>query len=102
MFYVSQVYQIMKITALSKMISFSDFVVVEKLSEDAVKYIFLQLKIDHLKGIVHFGSEVKKFNFLVFVILNTKSRFPFEDDASVHGVFLRVRKLLGGFICAGP
>ena len=62
----------MKITTLSKMIPFSDFAVVEKLSEDVVKYNFLQLKTDHLKCIVQFGSEVKKFNFLVFIILNTE------------------------------
>ena len=92
MFQVSQVYQTMKITTLSKMIPFSDFAVVEKLSVDAVKYSFLQLNIDHLKGIVQFGSQVKKFNFLGFIILNV----------SVHGVFLRVRKLLGVFICVGP
>ena len=58
------------------------------------------MKINHLKGIVQFGGEVKKFNSLVFIILNTKSRFPFEDDASMHGVILRVSKLLDGFICA--
>jgi len=57
------VYQTMKITALSRMIPFSDFAVVEKLSVDAVKYNFLQLKIDHLKGIVQFGSQVKKLIF---------------------------------------
>ena len=73
------------------MISFSDFDVVEKLSEDALKYNLLQLKIDYLKGIVQFGSEVKKFNFLVFIRLNTKASFPFEDDAYAHGVFFRVR-----------
>jgi len=54
---VSQVYQTMKITALSRMIPFFDFSVVEKLSVDAVKYNFLQLKIDHLKGSVQFGSQ---------------------------------------------
>ena len=84
-------YQTMKITTLSKVISFSDFVVVEKLSEDVVKYNFLQLKIDPLKGIIQFISEVKKFNFMVFIILNTKASFPFEDDAYAHGVFFRVR-----------
>ena len=85
MFQVSQVYQTMKITTLSKMIPFSDFAVVEKLSVDAVKYNFLQLKIDDLKGIIQFDTEVKKFNFLVFIILNTKSIFPFKDDVSLHG-----------------
>ena len=88
-------YQTMKTTSLSKMILFSDFVVVEKLSEDVVKYNLLQLKIDHLKSIVQFGNEVKKFNLVVFIILNVNLIFPFEDDASVHGVFFRVSKLLG-------
>ncbi|KAL2628888.1 hypothetical protein R1flu_013574 [Riccia fluitans] len=54
---VSQVYQTMKITNLSKMIPFFDFSLVEKLAVDAVKYNFVQAKIDHLKGIVHFGSQ---------------------------------------------
>jgi len=78
------VYQTMKITALSRMIPFFDLVVVEKLSVDVMKYNFLQLKIDHLKGIVRFGSQVRRFwegkgkllsceiDFLVFIILNTK------------------------------
>jgi len=78
------VYQTMKITALSRMIPFFDLNVVEKLSVDAMKYNFLQLKIDHLKGIVRFGSQVRRvwegkgkllsceIDFLVFIILNTK------------------------------
>lgn len=68
MFQVSQVYQTMKITALSRMIPFSDFSAVEKLSVDAVKCNFLHLKIDHLKGIVQFGSQVKNLVFLIFII----------------------------------
>eukprot|EP00249_Psilotum_nudum_P025011 c29348_g1_i1 orf=523-3702(-) len=54
---VSQVYETMKIVALTRMIPFFDFSVVEKLSVDAAKYNFVQVKIDHLKGIVHFGSQ---------------------------------------------
>ncbi|BBN07287.1 translation initiation factor 3 subunit A [Marchantia polymorpha subsp. ruderalis] len=54
---VSQVYQTMKITNLSKMIPFFDFSLVEKLAVDAVKYNYVQVKIDHLNGIVHFGSQ---------------------------------------------
>ncbi|KAJ0968622.1 hypothetical protein J5N97_025539 [Dioscorea zingiberensis] len=53
---VSQVYQSMKIEKLSAMIPFFDFSVVEKISVDAVKYNFVAMKIDHLKGAVHFGS----------------------------------------------
>ena len=75
------------------MILFYDFPVVDKLSVDCMKYNLLQLKIYHSKGIIQFGSQVKKFNFLVFIILNAQSSFCFEDDASVHGVLLRVRML---------
>ena len=57
----------MKITVFSKMIPFYDFPIVEKLSVDAMKYNFLQLKIDHSKGIVQFGIQVKKFSFIVFI-----------------------------------
>ena len=51
----------MKIMALTKMIPFSGFcfAVIERLSVDVVKYKFVQLNIDNLKGIVHFGSQVK-------------------------------------------
>ena len=75
MFQVSQVYQTMETVSLSKMILFYDFTIVENISVDVVKYNFLQLKIDHSKGIVQFGSQVKKFNFIVFIILNAKSSF---------------------------
>ena len=68
-------YQTMKITALSKIIPFYDFSIIDKLSVDVVKYNFLPLNIDHSKGIVQFGSQVKKFNFIVFIILNAKSSF---------------------------
>ncbi|CAM6009093.1 unnamed protein product [Sphagnum balticum] len=54
---VSQVYQTMKISNLTNMIGFFDFSVVEKIAVDAVKYTFVQVKIDHLKGIVGFGSQ---------------------------------------------
>ncbi|CAK9879667.1 unnamed protein product [Sphagnum jensenii] len=54
---VSQVYQTMKISNLTNMIGFFDFSVVEKLTVDAVKYNFVQVKIDHLKGVVSFGSQ---------------------------------------------
>lgn len=54
---VSQVYQTMRIGNLTRMLPFFDFTVVEKLSVDAVKYNFVQMKIDHLKGIVQFGSQ---------------------------------------------
>ncbi|KAL5981079.1 hypothetical protein ACLOJK_028999 [Asimina triloba] len=53
---VSQVYQTMKIQVLSGMIPFFDFSVVEKISMDAVKYNFVAMKVNHLKGVVFFGS----------------------------------------------
>ncbi|XP_072954039.1 eukaryotic translation initiation factor 3 subunit A [Typha angustifolia] len=53
---VSQVFQSMKIEMLSKMIPFFDFSVVEKISVDAVKYNFVAMKVDHLKGAVVFGN----------------------------------------------
>ncbi|KAG6476185.1 hypothetical protein ZIOFF_065421 [Zingiber officinale] len=53
---VSQVYQSIKIESLLKMIPFFDFSVVERISVDAVKYNFLAMKVDHLKGTVLFGN----------------------------------------------
>lgn len=51
-------YETVNIASLSKMIPFFSFSVVEKLAVDAVKYNFLQVKFDHLKGTLHFGSQV--------------------------------------------
>ncbi|KAF4386735.1 eukaryotic translation initiation factor 3 subunit A [Cannabis sativa] len=53
---VSQVYQTMKIECLSQMIPFYSFSVVEKISVDAVKHNFVAMKVDHMKGVVLFGS----------------------------------------------
>ncbi|XP_042469824.1 eukaryotic translation initiation factor 3 subunit A-like [Zingiber officinale] len=53
---ISQVYQSIKIESLLKMIPFFDFSVMEKISVDAVKYNFLAMKVDHLKGAVLFGN----------------------------------------------
>ncbi|KAK9277106.1 hypothetical protein L1049_006645 [Liquidambar formosana] len=53
---VSQVYQTIKIESLSMMIPFFDFAVVEKISVDAVKYNFIAMKVDHMKGVVVFGN----------------------------------------------
>ncbi|XP_042507593.1 eukaryotic translation initiation factor 3 subunit A-like [Macadamia integrifolia] len=52
----SQVYETMKTEVLSRMITFFDFTVVEKVSVDAVKYNFVAMKIDHRKGAVVFGN----------------------------------------------
>eukprot|EP00252_Welwitschia_mirabilis_P011385 TRINITY_DN2560_c0_g2_i1.p1 TRINITY_DN2560_c0_g2~~TRINITY_DN2560_c0_g2_i1.p1 ORF type:complete len:988 (-),score=247.89 TRINITY_DN2560_c0_g2_i1:58-3021(-) len=53
----SQVYQTMKIPILTRMIPFFSFATFEKLCVDAMKYNFVHIKIDHLKGVVHFGSQ---------------------------------------------
>ncbi|KAK1326232.1 Eukaryotic translation initiation factor 3 subunit A [Acorus calamus] len=53
---VSQVYQTMNIDMLSKMIPFSDFSAVEKISVDAAKYNFVAMKIDHSRSCIHFGN----------------------------------------------
>ncbi|KAF3449639.1 hypothetical protein FNV43_RR10370 [Rhamnella rubrinervis] len=53
---VSRVYQTMKIECLSEMVPFYDFSVVEKISVDAVKYNFVAMKVDHMKGVVLFGN----------------------------------------------
>lgn len=51
----------MKIENLSKMVSFFDFAVVEKISVDAVKHNFIAMKIDHMKGAIFFGQQVRFF-----------------------------------------
>ncbi|GAB4841470.1 Eukaryotic translation initiation factor 3 subunit A [Ancistrocladus abbreviatus] len=53
---VSQVYQTMTIESLSQRIPFFEFSVVEKISVDAVKHKFINMKVDHMKGAVLFGS----------------------------------------------
>lgn len=61
-FQVSQVYQTMKIEVLSKMIPFFSFSVVERVSVDAMKYNFVAMKVDHLKGVISFDSMVRAWN----------------------------------------
>jgi hypothetical protein len=73
---VSQVYQTMKISNLTNMISFFDFSVVEKLAVDAVKYNFVQVKVDHLKGVVSFGSQVSILAAALSGILTEVFRLP--------------------------
>ncbi|CAA6658654.1 unnamed protein product [Spirodela intermedia] len=53
---VSKVYQTMKIEMISKMIPFFDFLAIEKIAVDAVKYDFVSMKVDHLNGAVHFNN----------------------------------------------
>lgn len=51
-------YQTIQIDSLSRMIPFFDFVVVEKISVEAVKHNFIAMKVDHMKGAVFFGKQV--------------------------------------------
>lgn len=51
-------YQTIKISNLTQMITFFDFSVVEKLVVEAVKYNFVQVKVDHLREVVSFGGQV--------------------------------------------
>lgn len=51
-------FQSVKIEKLSKMIPFFDFTVLEKIAVNAVKYNFVPMKVDHLKGAVLFGNVV--------------------------------------------
>ncbi|GMI65401.1 eukaryotic translation initiation factor 3A [Hibiscus trionum] len=53
---VSHVYQTMKIESMSQILPFFDFSMVEKISVDAVKNKFIAMKVDHMKGVVVFGS----------------------------------------------
>lgn len=48
----------MKIDNLSKMIPFFEPSILEKIQVDAKKYNFVALRIDHQKGVVHFGNLV--------------------------------------------
>lgn len=53
----SQVYSTIRIADLTRMVTFFDFSVIEKLIVEAVKYNFVQMKVDHLKEVVNFGSQ---------------------------------------------
>ncbi|PWZ32080.1 Eukaryotic translation initiation factor 3 subunit A [Zea mays] len=52
----SCIFQSIKIDMLSRMIPFFDFSVVEKISVDAAKQNFVAIKVDHLSGVVQFGT----------------------------------------------
>ncbi|KZV35050.1 eukaryotic translation initiation factor 3 subunit A-like [Dorcoceras hygrometricum] len=54
---VSKVYQTMNIDNLSVIIPFFDFSVVEKISVDAVKNNFLEMKVDYRKSAIFFGHK---------------------------------------------
>lgn len=55
----------MKIEMVSKMIPFFDFLAIEKIAVDAVKYDFVSMKVDHLNGAVHFNNLVRTSHFLM-------------------------------------
>lgn len=52
----SYIFKSIKIDMLSRMIPFFDFSVVEKISVDAAKQNFVAIKVDHLSGVVQFGT----------------------------------------------
>ena len=62
-------YQTMKIESLSKMIPFFDFSAVEKISVDAVKHNFIAMKLDHMKHVVLFDTQVCFILYAVFLIV---------------------------------
>lgn len=53
----SQVYSTIRIPELTRMVTFFDFSTVEKLIVEAVKYNYVQMKVDHMMGVVNFGSQ---------------------------------------------
>lgn len=55
-------YQTLKIESLSQMIPFFEFPVIERISADAVKYNFIAMKVDHMKGVVLFGNSVSEIH----------------------------------------
>jgi translation initiation factor 3 subunit A len=57
-FQASCIFKSIKIDMLSRMIPFFDFSVVEKISVDAAKQNFVAIKVDHLSGVVQFGTVV--------------------------------------------
>ncbi|KAG6640033.1 eukaryotic translation initiation factor 3 subunit A-like [Carya illinoinensis] len=92
----SQVYQMMKIESLSRMTPFFDISVVEKISVDAVKYNFVALKVDHMKGVVIFDntcveSEILRDHLATLAETLNKARvmiYPPARNASKIGELL--------------
>jgi len=54
---LSEVYSTLKISSLAAMVPFASFGEVEAIVVDAVKAEFLQVRIDHRNGTLHFGSQ---------------------------------------------
>ncbi|KAG1677861.1 hypothetical protein FOA52_008625 [Chlamydomonas sp. UWO 241] len=54
---LSDVYSSLKISSLAAMVPFAAFGEVESIIVDAVRYGYLQVRIDHRHGTLHFGSQ---------------------------------------------
>ncbi|KAF6256090.1 eukaryotic translation initiation factor 3a [Scenedesmus sp. NREL 46B-D3] len=54
---LSEVYSTMTIAELAKLVPFMPFGDVEAVVVDAVKYDYLQMRVDHRNGTLHFGSQ---------------------------------------------
>lgn len=54
---LSQVYSVIKIEKLASLVPFVELAKVELIIVDAVKYGYLQLRLDHRAGTLHFGSS---------------------------------------------
>uniref|UniRef100_A0A383WBK9 Eukaryotic translation initiation factor 3 subunit A n=1 Tax=Tetradesmus obliquus TaxID=3088 RepID=A0A383WBK9_TETOB len=54
---LSEVYSTMNIAELAKLVPFMPFGDVEAVVVDAVKYDYLQMRVDHRNGTLHFGSQ---------------------------------------------
>ncbi|EFJ51612.1 eukaryotic translation initiation factor 3a [Volvox carteri f. nagariensis] len=54
---LSEVYSVMRISELAALVPFYTFAEVEAVVVDAVKYEYLQMRVDHRNGTLHFGAQ---------------------------------------------
>ena len=54
---LSEVYSTLKISSLSAMVPFATFAEIEAVIVDAVRYDYLQVRVDHRNGTLHFGGQ---------------------------------------------
>lgn len=54
---LSEVYSVMRISELAALVPFYTFAEVEAVVVDAVKHDYLQMRVDHRNGTLHFGSQ---------------------------------------------
>ncbi|GLC73813.1 hypothetical protein PLESTF_001423800 [Pleodorina starrii] len=54
---LSEVYSVMRISELAAMVPFFTFAEVEAVVVDAVKYDYLQMRVDYRNGTLHFGAQ---------------------------------------------